>query len=235
MLLAPLGAALGGAKARAQVALPPPPPPPLSTNESPSNPPPNQGGDAHGGHGHGRGNRPAERPSSASSSSTTGSSSSGGASDDDDYSPEKKLSLRLNPLPIFEARISGDAEYMFAPHHAVVGSPQLTFSAHRPDIVAYGFGYAERAGGIGGEVGYHYWIEPRLEGVFLGPSLVLGLTFAGPTFLYYGAAFDVGWQMILGKGFTFDVGGGLLVIDGALTGIVTHVTPRALAGVGWSF
>ena len=75
-----------------------------------------------------------------------------------------------------------------------------------------------------------------MEGLYLGPSGVFGFTSPpgqGGGYAYYGVAFDVGWQLVLGNGFTFNAGGGLLVI--ASDPFATEVLPRGLLGLGWSF
>ncbi len=131
-----------------------------------------------------------------------------------------------------------DAEYTFSPHHAVVLSPNVTFSADRQRFTSIGFGdTSPESSGLGAEVGYHYWLNPTAEGVFLGPALLLGVT-SYPGFgsrFNYGAAFDVGYQVILAGGFTVMAGGGLLLIGQSGAGNVIHLLPRALLGIGWSF
>ena len=98
-------------------------------------------------------------------------------------------------------------------------------------------GYADdNSGGVGGEVGYHYWAKRQVEGIYLGPSLIFGATFPpnpGKTFGYYGGAFDVGYQYLFNNGFTLNAGGGIMIIDTAGAGV--KAAPRLLAGIGWSF
>jgi len=153
-----------------------------------------------------------------------------------DYAPSRRdLSLRLNPVPLVEARLSADVEILVASHHALVLSPNVTFAAHRGELIAYGFGFtADRSTGFGGEAGYHYWVRRDLEGIFLGPSLVFGSTATPnlPSHGYFGVALDVGYQAVIANGFTVAVGGGVLVITG---NSLTKVTPRGLLGIGWTF
>jgi len=234
---------LAASAARAQPNLPPPPPPPLSTETPPPPPPPNGSG-AGGGSSTRTRPRPAPAKSRPAEHVAERAQNGGGTIGTSDPAPSfaprpRDVSLRFNVLPIFQGRISADGELMFAPHHAVIVSPNVTFSANRWKIVEDAFGYAPRGtGGVGTEVGYHYWLARQLEGLWLGPSVLLGFT-SPPTpikgFLYFGAAFDVGWQIVADPGFTLNVGGGLMVIDASVAGTPTRVAPRALFGLGWTF
>ncbi len=149
------------------------------------------------------------------------------------------MSVRLNPLPFFVGRLSADFEIMLAPHHALVVSPNVTlhkYAFHRGELIGNALGFADdTSGGVGGEVGYHYWTKRQVEGIYLGPSFVFGATFPSPgkTFGYYGGAFDVGYQYLFNSGFTLNAGGGLMIIDTAGAGV--KASPRLLAGLGWSF
>ncbi len=231
-VLAGLGALAWARTGRGQVNLPPPPPPPLSTNNPPPPPPPaNQGGG-------GSGTRPKPRPVEQHTTASQQQREEPAESFDADARAARKLSIRLNPLPLFLSRLSVDVEYELAPHHALVAAPQLTFhDRDRGKLPSYAFGYtASESSGVGAELGYHYWLAPRMEGLFLGPSLLVGFT-GHPvvsTHAYYGLAFDVGYQLMLANGFTIGGGGGLLAI-GAGGGNALHVTPRVLFGIGWSF
>jgi opacity protein-like surface antigen len=160
------------------------------------------------------------------------------------FEPEtpRTTSIRLNPLPFFVSRLSVDLEFMLAPHHALVVSPNVTFhkfAFHRSDTIAYGLGYAgDDSAGFGTEVGYHYWIRRHLQGIYVGPSLVLGATLPpspAKTYGYYGAALDVGYQYLFSNGFTLNGGGGLLIVNATPTGSIVRAAPRFLFGIGWSF
>jgi hypothetical protein len=215
---------------RGQVNLPPPPPPPLSTNNPPPPPPPaNQGG--------GGGAKPRQRPVEQHTAPPPQRREEPHETYEPEESPARKLSIRLNPLPLFLARLSVDIEYQLAPHHALVGSPNFTFKSDRATLPSRAFGYTiPDSSGAGAELGYHYWLAPKMEGLYLGPSLLLGFT-GHPvikSYAYYGVAFDVGYQLMLPNGFTFGGGGGLLLI-GAGGGNALHLAPRFLAGIGWSF
>lgn len=248
-------AMLASTQVRAQVNLPPPPPPPLSTESPQQQPPPSDGSGGASGTGSARtrgkpppprrgGERGGERDRDRDRGGERGERGQGTIGTSDQpiapaASRKLDLSLRLNPLPLFEGRASADGELMFAPHHAVIASPHVTFSAPRFTLAAKAFGFAPQgAGGVGTEVGYHYWIEPRLEGLWLGPSVLFGVTSPpdkGKAFGYYGAAFDVGWQLVVNPGFTVMFGAGLLVIDATPAGAAWAVAPRGLLGVGWTF
>jgi hypothetical protein len=133
--------------------------------------------------------------------------------------------------------LSVDVEYQLAPHHALVGAPNFTFRSHRATLPSRAFGYtADESSGPGLEAGYHYWIAPRMEGLWFGPSLVLGVTGhpVASTYAYYGLAGDIGYQAILPNGFTIGGGGGLLLV-GAGAGNALHLVPRFLLGIGWTF
>ncbi|HEX7663185.1 MAG TPA: hypothetical protein VF407_01675 [Polyangiaceae bacterium] len=156
------------------------------------------------------------------------------------WAPPRTMSIRLNPLPFFMSRLSADFEIMLAPHHALVVSPNVTlhkYAFHRGQLIGNALGYADdNSGGVGGEVGYHYWAKRQVEGIYLGPSLIFGATFPpnpGKTFGYYGGAFDVGYQYLFNNGFTLNAGGGIMIIDTAGAGV--KAAPRLLAGIGWSF
>jgi hypothetical protein len=160
------------------------------------------------------------------------------------FEPEtaRMTSIRLNPLPFFVSRLSVDLEFMLAPHHALVVSPSVTFhkfALHRSDTIAYGLGYAaDDSAGFGTEVGYHYWLRRHLQGIYLGPSVLIGATLPptpAKTYGYYGGAFDVGYQYLFSNGFTLNGGGGILIINATPTGSIVRAAPRFLFGIGWSF
>jgi hypothetical protein len=152
---------------------------------------------------------------------------------------DRAFSLRFNPLALFVGRASVDFEWLFLPHHALVVSPHLTLARDRGTLPAYATGFAgDRATGVGVELGYHHFMTGTSapEGVFFGPSLLLDSTRPAPNvdrFTSYGLAFDVGYQAIVGPGFTMSAGGGLLAIG--TSGQSLKLSPRLLFGVGWTF
>jgi hypothetical protein len=112
---------------------------------------------------------------------------------------------------------------------------------------------------VGGEIGYRFYTgRDAPTGFFVGPSF-LAMPFAYPrvtedakaevvSFHAYGAALDLGAQIVTGSGFTF--GGGVGVMALAYTppasaappaGVEVpsypepHVLPRLLLQAGWAF
>jgi len=231
--------------AAAQVSLPPPPPPPLDSGSSGATSGPSNGTSTTAPSPTTR--KPKPRKADPAPARTTSAPVATQAPRETHEPPPRvaestgprTISLRLNPLPFFLSRLSVDLEFMLAPHHALFASPSLTFhkfAFHRSDVITYGLGYAgDNASGIGGEVGYHYWVHRQLEGIYLGPALVFGETTPNPgkAFGYYGAAFDVGYQYLFPNGFTLEGGGGILVTGAS--GTTAHAAPRFLFGIGWSF
>jgi hypothetical protein len=159
--------------------------------------------------------------------------------------PETRpLSITFNPLPLFFGRLSGNVELSFAPHSALVVSPNvlvLNVDRGTRTVLSNGFGFASpTSASVGVEVGYHYWTRwgRTLRGLFFGPSILLGATSnadvgdATTTQGYYGFAFDVGRQEVLPGGFT--IGGGVGVGFLRMADWVA-VFPRLLFQLGWSF
>lgn len=127
---------------------------------------------------------------------------------------------------------------MFLPRHSLVLSPHVSFAQDRGDLARKALGFmGPAATGFGVELGYrHYFGGTEPEGVFIGPSLLLDSTrpaARADRFTAYGGAFDVGYQVIIGSGFTMSAGGGLMVIGAE--GTDAAVAPRILFSVGWSF
>jgi hypothetical protein len=240
--------ALSARSAFAQTNLPPPPPPPIDST----------GGSSSSGSSGSVDNTPASSSSQAHKPKPKKTSEPARVATPPPAPPQhheaeppraferetpRTTSLRFNPLPLFAGRLSVDLEFLLAPHSAIVVSPNVTFHklafARNGNELGYGLGYAgDNSAGFGGEVGYHYWIRRHLDGVYVGPSLVLGATLPPAptkTFAYYGAALDVGYQFLFSNGFTLNGGGGILIINASPTGSTVHAAPRFLFGIGWSF
>jgi hypothetical protein len=159
--------------------------------------------------------------------------------------PPRPVAITLNPVALTVGRLSANVEFLLAPHHSLVLSPNL-IAFHedrggRYSLLNEGLGLAtNNSNSFGGEVGYHYWWRWRrsLVGPFFGPSVLLGsVTNAavGNTTGaqgYWGLAFDAGGQAVLPGGFTIGAGIGLgfVEMDDAYA-----VFPRFLLQLGWSF
>jgi hypothetical protein len=160
------------------------------------------------------------------------------------------VSLELNPLAFFAAKIGGNVEIWIAPHHALTLSPAAQLFG--PDF-----------SGFTAETGYRYYSKAdALAGFFLGVSI------GGGWFSYepnnastdavpdeartsvYGAAVDVGYQWLISQWFLVSLGAGVLVQHGAKReyelhgGDFTHVAelflnsgvrPRVLVSTGVAF
>lgn len=133
----------------------------------------------------------------------------------------KVTALEINPLGVLIGRFGANAEYMAAPHHAIVVSAHYLFAFP---------GVADQIDGAGAEAGYRYYT--RADGMF-GWFLGAGLTFAsyryrhfadvvrrasdqmildGPvdnTWQSFGAAIDAGWQMLLQEHLVLGAGVGV--------------------------
>ena len=157
----------------------------------------------------------------------------------------RPVAITLNPAALVLGRLSVNVEFLLAPHHSLVLSPNiLAFEEERGGryaLASEALGFATRgSGSFGGELGYHYWWRWRrsLVGPYFGPSLLLGsVTNAsvGPTAsaqAYLGGAFDAGGQGVLPGGFTLGAGLGLGFVELAS---VVAVFPRFLLQLGWSF
>jgi hypothetical protein len=157
---------------------------------------------------------------------------------------ERPVAVTVNPLALLLGRLGANVEFLIAPHHALVVSPDiLAFQVDRGgrwDLRSEGVGFAtQRSSSFGGEVGYHYWWRGRrsLAGPYFGPSFLLGtMTDAsvgpGGTQAYWGGAFDAGGQAVLAGGLTLGAGLGIGFVDLAST---VAIFPRLLLQLGWSF
>jgi hypothetical protein len=159
--------------------------------------------------------------------------------------PPRPVAITLNPVALTVGRLSANVEFLLAPHHSLVLSPNL-IAFHedrggRYNLLNEGLGLAtNNSNSFGGEVGYHYWWRWRrsLSGPFFGPSVLLGsMTNAavGNTTAaqaYWGLAFDAGGQAVLPGGFTIGAGIGLGFVEMA---DAYAVFPRFLLQLGWSF
>ncbi len=130
--------------------------------------------------------------------------------------------MQLNPLAIASGRYSLQAEYLPAAHHAITLNPYylsvpVTVTLNGKEID----GGSIR--GFGGELGYRFYSNNAgPNGFFVGPSFLLstntqtapeGRAAAGSSgsdsFMSYGAAVDVGGQVMFGPGILIGAGIGL--------------------------
>ena len=156
----------------------------------------------------------------------------------------RPVALSLAPMSLALGRLSGAAEVLLAPHHSLAFSGNVIVvqvdRGGRDSLVSEGFGFASTASSsVGVELGYHGWWQAHdsLRGPFFGPSLLLGSTtqasVGDPAHAqtYWGIAFDVGAQEVLGGGFTFGGGAGLGIVK---MGEAIAAFPRFLLQIGWS-
>lgn len=224
--------------ARAQPDLPPPPPPPMAPPEQPPLPPPPPPPLSQ----NPRGAPPPPRSEPPPPAAHPHHHHEVVVTYEDLSRP---VAVTVNPLALALGRLGANVEVLFAPHHALVLSPNvLLFHVDRGgryNFASEGVGFASPgASGFGAELGYHYWWTWRrtLMGPYLGPSLLVGgtngaLVGDGSTLQWYvGAALDGGAQAVLPGGFTFGGGFGVGFVTMASN---TALFPRVLLQLGWSF
>jgi hypothetical protein len=172
--------------------------------------------------------------------------------------PRRFVAVEWNPLPLFTiGRLSADVVIVPVDHHALVVTPFYERVGTLPIDVFDDQGNATQLPqqtfeGFGAEIGYRYYTGrggPR--GLFVGPSLVAAAMRAtaqnGTTTSYvdYGFAVDVGYQMLLADAVSLSLGAGLQyttpdrsIPDQQFPADIyanSRVFPRVLAGLGWSF
>ncbi|MBS2014477.1 MAG: hypothetical protein JST00_16445 [Deltaproteobacteria bacterium] len=174
---------------------------------------------------------------------------------------QKRFAITLNPMPMVIGRFGGNVEVLAAPHHAIVGS--LFVQTYPTGILQMVLPSVKLGTGpsplVGGEIGYRYYTgRATPSGLFVGPSF-LAMPFAYPrvsedlqaelvAFHAFGAALDVGAQLVTSGGFTFGGGIGVMALAYTPPTSVTpppgvdvpsypepHVLPRLLLSAGWSF
>lgn len=169
---------------------------------------------------------------------------------------QRALTLSINPLPIVTGRYGANAEYVAAPHHAVVAGaflqtfPRTMIELLVPSAAELGDAPSSMPGG---ELGYRlYTSGASASGLFVGPSFVL-MPIAYPRVREdlkidveaqhaYGLALDVGAQLVTSSGLTVGGGLGAMVLAytppksyGGVAFAEPHVLPRLLFMAGWSF
>ena len=168
--------------------------------------------------------------------------------------------MTLNPRALAAGRYGANAELLVAPHHALTASGFVqTFPRGITKLAAPSIQSEGPPPAFGGELGYRFYTRGEAPaGLFLGPSFV-AMPLAYPQVgsdleprlapvMAYGAALDIGAQLVTSSGFT--VGGGLGVMALAYTPPASvqpppgtsvpsypepHVLPRLLLVAGWTF
>lgn len=117
--------------------------------------------------------------------------------------PYRPFAIEINPLGLFVGgRLSFNGEWAPVTHHAIQVSPHFVHTTANVPLSGGTMG-TEAFTGAGTELGYRYYTGTRgMNGVFVGPSLILGLYNAGlpagnQLFTNVGVAADVGIQQIL--------------------------------------
>jgi hypothetical protein len=165
--------------------------------------------------------------------------------------PYRPFAIEINPLGLFVGgRLSLNAEWAPATHHAIVLSPHFV---HTTASVPLGGGTmgSQAYTGVGTEIGYRYYTGSRgMNGVFVGPSLIMGVYNAGlpmgnQAFTNVGVAGDVGLQEILWNRIVVGGGVGIEYLQvshdfgdlpiGPSTIASTGFKPRFLLEAGYGF
>jgi hypothetical protein len=173
-------------------------------------------------------------------------------------SPARRiLALELNPLSALAIHRWG-ANIIFAPfdHHALILSPFHAYARTYPINLFDDAGDplqlpVQTFSGWGAELGYRYYSgRGGLRGLFLGPSLIADWMTAQAqngsqtSYLYYGIAADVGYQVLINDRVSLSLGGGLQYArpdkDIPKQGLMAKyyanaaVLPRLLISIGWA-
>jgi hypothetical protein len=136
--------------------------------------------------------------------------------------PRRYLALELNPLAGFALHRWG-GNIIVAPleHHAIIVNPFHAYERTYPINLYDDNGNplklpVQRFYGWGGELGYRYYTgQGGLRGLFVGPSLFADWTtvFAQDgsqtSYVYYGVAADVGYQILISDRVSLSLGAGL--------------------------
>jgi hypothetical protein len=162
------------------------------------------------------------------------------------------VALEWNPLGlIYGGRVSFNAEWAPVTHHVLTVSPYFIHTSSTLSISGTDLSGSQTFTGGGAEVGYRYYTGHRgMNGVFVGPSLILGAFNAGlpngnQGFTDVGFAVDAGLQEIFWDHLV--VGGGVGVeylhvshdfgdlpaFQGAIAS--TGFKPRLLFQAGYGF
>jgi hypothetical protein len=167
------------------------------------------------------------------------------------------LAIEWNPLAAATLH-RWSANVIFAPfeHHALILSPLHAYARTYPINLYDDEGDplllpVQRFYGWGGELGYRYYTgRGGLRGLFLGPSLfsdwmtVYAQNGAATSYIYYGLAADVGYQVLIGDRVSLSIGGGVqygrpdkdIPKQGFLAKYYANsmFAPRWLVSIGWA-
>ncbi|CAN5750612.1 hypothetical protein BH11MYX4_BH11MYX4_07250 [soil metagenome] len=178
-----------------------------------------------------------------------------------DASPLKRFAIEINPLAVGIGRYSLQAEAVVAKHHAITANPFFVHLPMRYELAAIDGGTLT---GFGGELGYRFYSgSGGPEGFFIGPSAIFAAYSnegGGPgtePFTTFGAAADIGGQLMLGPGVVLGAGLGVQYLrpstgyGGACSGGCAYsaadldassrriveggVSPRILLAMGYAF
>jgi hypothetical protein len=171
--------------------------------------------------------------------------------------PRRVLALEWNPLAA-AALHRWSFNVIFAPfeHHALILNPFHAYARTYPINLYDDDGDplllpTQRFYGWGGEVGYRYYTgRGGLRGLFLGPSLfsdwmtVHAQNGSQTSYVYYGIALDVGYQVLITDRVSLSLGGGLqygrpdkdIPKQGFLAKYYANamLAPRWLVSIGWA-
>lgn len=165
--------------------------------------------------------------------------------------PYRPFALEINPLGLFVGgRLSFNAEWAPATHHVLVLSPHLVHTTANMPLGGGTMG-TQAFTGAGTELGYRYYTGTRgMNGIFVGPSLIMGLYNAGlpmgnQLFTDVGVAGDIGVQEILWNHVVVGGGVGIEYLQvshdfgdlpmGPSTIASTGLKPRFLLEAGYGF
>ena len=171
--------------------------------------------------------------------------------------PRRYLALELNPLAALAIHRWG-ANVIFAPfeHHALILNPFHAYARTYPINLYDDDGNplllpVQRFYGWGAELGYRYYTgRGGLRGLFLAPSLIADWMTAHAqdgsqtSYIYYGLAVDVGYQVLVTDRVSLSLGAGLQYgrpnKDIPKQGLMAKdyanamVLPRWLVSIGWA-
>ena len=171
-------------------------------------------------------------------------------------SPRRLVSIEWNPLPLIVGKASANVVFVPISHHALVLSPFYVSTTTEPIWVYDDQGSPTQLpeqtfSGFGGEIGYRYYAGRRgPRGFFAGPSLILASMTATAqngsktSYLDYGFALDIGYELLVGDAVAVSVGLGAQYTTPnksipaqqfpADAYANSRVFPRALFSIGWA-